>query len=65
MRRQLPDILPDFENIPQFDGANDDNANNVKKNSLKKPDGPQPYLSPTYTWGDAAEDRRFPNVIFI
>ena len=37
VRRQLPDILPDFENIPQFDGANDDNANNVKKNSLKKP----------------------------
>ena len=36
-----------------------------KENSLKKPDGPQPYLSPTYTWGDAAEDRGFPNVIFI
>ena len=36
-----------------------------KENSLKKPDGPQPYLSPTYTWGDAAEDRGFPNVMFI
>ena len=33
----MPDIFPDFENIPQFDGANDDNANNVKINSLKKP----------------------------
>ena len=33
----MPDILPDFENIPQFHGTDDDNANNVKKISLKKP----------------------------
>ena len=31
----MPDIFPDFENIPQFDGANDDNANNVKKPCFK------------------------------
>ena len=37
MRRQLPDIFPDFENIPQFDGANDDNANNNKKICPQKP----------------------------
>ena len=32
----MPEILPDFENIPQFDGANDDNANNKKKICHKK-----------------------------
>ena len=37
MRRQLPDIFPDFENIPQFDGANDDNANNDENVCPKKP----------------------------
>ena len=33
----MPDIFPDFENIPQFDGANDDNANNNKKICPQKP----------------------------
>ena len=37
MRRQLPDTLPDFENIPQFDGTDDDNANNDEKICPKKP----------------------------
>ena len=33
----MPDIFPDFENIPQFDGANDDNANNDENVCPKKP----------------------------
>ena len=37
--------------------------NLIKKKSISELKAPQPYLSPTCTWGDAAEDRGFPSVL--